>query len=187
MRMGIKEAINWCESVKNCLNQRECLLWKRNVGWPRQPRSWSESVRNARLGSEEARQSTKPGHKSPRRRLGDSDRGYYGRNSLRPIIPIHSNRISSKYAIEGLTTHLPEWENRGWIGVKNIPFFRRAAYLIRRRTAPTSFQWVKGHVDSVTQFHRFSSSALLLLLPHGYSSRSSLRGGGGCSRQCPCR
>ena len=51
----------------------------------------------------------------------------------------------SKYAIEGLTKHLQSWENQGWIGVKNAPFFKRAAYLLRRRTAPTIFKWVKGH------------------------------------------
>ena len=51
----------------------------------------------------------------------------------------------SKYVIEGLTTHLNEWENRGWIGIKNANFFRKAAYLLRRRTAPTFFKWVKGH------------------------------------------
>jgi ribonuclease HI len=51
----------------------------------------------------------------------------------------------SKYAIEGLTTHLTEWEDRGWIGVKNASYFRRAAYLLRRRKAPTTFKWVKGH------------------------------------------
>lgn len=51
----------------------------------------------------------------------------------------------SKYLIEGLTTHLKPWEDQGWIGIKNTPFFKRAAYLLRRRTATTTFQWVKGH------------------------------------------
>ena len=51
----------------------------------------------------------------------------------------------SKYVIEGLTTHLQTWEDQGWIGVQNAPFFQRAAYLLRRRTATTTFQWVKGH------------------------------------------
>jgi ribonuclease HI len=51
----------------------------------------------------------------------------------------------SKYAIEGLTTHLNSWEDQGWIGIKNAQFFCRAAFLLRRRTAPTTFKWVKGH------------------------------------------
>ena len=51
----------------------------------------------------------------------------------------------SKYAIEGLITHLGTWEDQGWIAIKNANFFKRAAFLMRRRTAETSFQWVKGH------------------------------------------
>ena len=51
----------------------------------------------------------------------------------------------SKYVIDGLTTHLKTWEDQGWIGVKNAPLFKKAAYLLKRRTATTYFQWVKGH------------------------------------------
>jgi ribonuclease HI len=51
----------------------------------------------------------------------------------------------SKYAIDGLTTNLKVWEDRGWIGIKNTPFFQRAAYLLKHQTATTTFQWVKGH------------------------------------------
>ena len=51
----------------------------------------------------------------------------------------------SKYAIEGLTTHLPTWEDNGWIGIKNAEFFKHAAYLLRSRIATTDFKWVKGH------------------------------------------
>lgn len=51
----------------------------------------------------------------------------------------------SRYVIEGLTKHLKEWEDKGWIGIKNANFFKRAAYLLKRRTAPTLFEWVKGH------------------------------------------
>ena len=51
----------------------------------------------------------------------------------------------SKYMIEGLTKHLPGWEDRGWIGVENAEMFKRAAYLLKTRTAPTIFKWVKGH------------------------------------------
>ena len=51
----------------------------------------------------------------------------------------------SKYAIDGLTTHLHTWEDNGWIGIKNADLFRRAAFLLRSRIATTDFQWVKGH------------------------------------------
>ena len=51
----------------------------------------------------------------------------------------------SKYAIEGLTTHLPTWEDNGWIGIKNAEFFKRAAFLLRSRITTTDFKWVKGH------------------------------------------
>ena len=51
----------------------------------------------------------------------------------------------SRYAINGLTTHLREWEDQGWIGIKNAELFKRAAYLLKRRTAKTAFKWTKGH------------------------------------------
>ncbi|KAH9038651.1 hypothetical protein EDB83DRAFT_2228483 [Lactarius deliciosus] len=54
-------------------------------------------------------------------------------------------KTDSKYIIEGLTTHLKSWEDRGWIEIKNAEFFKRAAFLLRRRTAPTWLSWVKGH------------------------------------------
>lgn len=51
----------------------------------------------------------------------------------------------SRYVIDGLTEHLENWENRGWIGIKNAAFFKKAVYLLRKRSAPTTFKWVKGH------------------------------------------
>jgi ribonuclease HI len=51
----------------------------------------------------------------------------------------------SRYAIEGLTTHLGTWEDRGWIGIKNANLFKKAAYLLRRRTARITFKWIKEH------------------------------------------
>ena len=51
----------------------------------------------------------------------------------------------SKYAINGLTTHLQTWENCGWIGTQNAQPFRAAAFNLRQRTATTTFKWVKGH------------------------------------------
>ena len=54
----------------------------------------------------------------------------------------------SLYAINGLTLHLSTWEDNGWIGIKNAPFFRLTASVLKQRTAPTTFQWVKGHSDN---------------------------------------
>ncbi|KAI0038391.1 ribonuclease H-like protein [Auriscalpium vulgare] len=51
----------------------------------------------------------------------------------------------SRYAIDGLTHHLQSWEDAGWIGVANAQLFATAAYLLRRRSAVTTFKWVKGH------------------------------------------
>jgi hypothetical protein len=45
-------------------------------------------------------------------------------------------------------THLDTWENHGWIGIKNAPYFRKAAHLLRNRTAPTTLKWVKGHDEN---------------------------------------
>jgi ribonuclease HI len=63
---------------------------------------------------------------------------------LPPFAPleIHSD---SMYVINGLTSHLPNWENIGWIEVQNAPLFKRAAFLLRRQTAITQFKWIKGH------------------------------------------
>jgi ribonuclease HI len=65
-------------------------------------------------------------------------------NATPPFQPLEI-LTDSKYVINGLTAHLGTWENRGWIGVKNAPHFRKAAHLLRIRTAPTTFKWVKGH------------------------------------------
>ncbi|KAI0683429.1 ribonuclease H-like protein [Cytidiella melzeri] len=56
-----------------------------------------------------------------------------------PSRPLHI--ISdSRYAIDGLTTHLQKWRDRGWTGVDNADI---------SKSAVTTFEWVKGHSDSV--------------------------------------
>ncbi|KAI0782454.1 ribonuclease H-like protein [Irpex lacteus] len=61
-----------------------------------------------------------------------------------PFAPLHI--ISdSKYVIEGLTAHLHNWTDKGWIGVANAEHFRAAAYQLRKRSAVTTFEWTKGH------------------------------------------
>ncbi|KAI0264086.1 ribonuclease H-like protein, partial [Russula aff. rugulosa BPL654] len=54
----------------------------------------------------------------------------------------------STYVINGLTTHLRTWEDLGWISIKNAPFFKKAAHLLKRRSATTHFKWIKGHSGS---------------------------------------
>ncbi|KAL1941465.1 hypothetical protein VTO73DRAFT_7282 [Trametes versicolor] len=61
-----------------------------------------------------------------------------------PFAPLHFVS-DSKYVVDGLTKYLPAWESRGWIGVANADVFKEAAALLRTRSAPTTFRWVKGH------------------------------------------
>jgi ribonuclease HI len=51
----------------------------------------------------------------------------------------------SQYAIDGMMVHLAKWVDRGWLGVANAALFQSAAYHLQKRSAPTTFQWVKGH------------------------------------------
>ncbi|KIK38571.1 hypothetical protein CY34DRAFT_25586 [Suillus luteus UH-Slu-Lm8-n1] len=83
------------------------------------------------------KQPIKQSTKTTRRETNEPD----GRTSRCPSSP----PIDSKYVINGLTTHLKHWEDIGWIGIDNATFFQAIAYQLRRRPAPTTFQWVKGH------------------------------------------
>jgi ribonuclease HI len=62
-----------------------------------------------------------------------------------PIFTPLEIHLDSQYIIDGLTTYLPEWEDIGRIGVQNATLFKKAAFLLKRRTATTHFKWVKGH------------------------------------------
>jgi len=64
------------------------------------------------------------------------------------IVPLYQPvkiRMDSKYVIKGLMTHLETWENDSWIGIKNVNLFKKAAHLLRYRSAKMMMQWVKGH------------------------------------------
>ncbi|KAG1844908.1 hypothetical protein C8R48DRAFT_617733, partial [Suillus tomentosus] len=54
-------------------------------------------------------------------------------------------KTDSRYAINCLTKHLPTWEDNGWIGTANSEFIKATVYHLRRRSAQTSFEWIKGH------------------------------------------
>ena len=68
-------------------------------------------------------------------------------------VKIHTN---SKYVIEGLTTYLESWENNGWINIKNVELFRKAAHLMRHRSIKTTMQWIKGHVTAPSIYQAFT-------------------------------
>lgn len=44
-------------------------------------------------------------------------------------------KLDLKYVIDGLTRHLTDWEDQGWINVENKLWFKRVAYLLRRHMA----------------------------------------------------
>jgi len=48
-----------------------------------------------------------------------------------PFCPL-AITTNSKYSINGLTTYLQVWEDRGWIGTQNAQLFRAAAYRLRQ-------------------------------------------------------
>ncbi|OJT01591.1 Transposon TX1 uncharacterized 149 kDa protein [Trametes pubescens] len=64
-----------------------------------------------------------------------------------PFAPMHIVS-DSRYVTNGLTEHLPRWEERGWIGVANADILREVVGLLRTRSAPTTFKWVKGHAGA---------------------------------------
>ena len=68
--------------------------------------------------------------------------------SADPLTPV--NIITdSKYVINGLTIHLGEWEDQGWINIKNKSLLQATAYQLRKHLAPTTFTWVKGHSGNI--------------------------------------
>ncbi len=44
-----------------------------------------------------------------------------------------------------MPVHSHNWEDQGRIGTQNASLLKMAAYLLKRRSARTSFTWVKGH------------------------------------------
>ncbi|KAI0041094.1 ribonuclease H-like protein, partial [Auriscalpium vulgare] len=72
--------------------------------------------------------------------------------SVPHMLPLHI-KSDSRYVIDGLTLHLRRWEDEGWIGISNAIFFATAAYHLRKRSAPTTFTWVKGHTGVAGNEH----------------------------------
>ncbi|KAF9006841.1 hypothetical protein BDZ89DRAFT_1232645 [Hymenopellis radicata] len=55
----------------------------------------------------------------------------------------------SRQTLDALVRHLPQWEDRGWVGVQNRVLVQSTIAVLRKRRALTGFQWVKGHSGNV--------------------------------------
>jgi hypothetical protein len=53
--------------------------------------------------------------------------------------------IDSRYVLDIILKKLNDYEDKGWIGIKNKDMIQKIAYLLRIRQAETGFKWVKGH------------------------------------------
>lgn len=65
-----------------------------------------------------------------------------------PFAPLKVT-TDSEYVINGLTKHLQDWEERGWIGVANSLLWRVLVADLRQRGAPFMIRWVKGHSGDI--------------------------------------
>ncbi|ETW82840.1 ribonuclease H [Heterobasidion irregulare TC 32-1] len=54
-------------------------------------------------------------------------------------------QTDSRFVIDGLTKHLKDWEDRGWLGMHYKELFKATAYQLQLQLATTSFVWIKGH------------------------------------------
>ncbi len=92
-----------------------------------------------------------------RRNIGARVPGEVQSNQVAEIVAVEeaAKRVSpwspmhivsdSRFVVDGLTTYLPAWEDRGWLGVKCAAYFQRAVAHLRARAAVTTLRWVKGH------------------------------------------
>ncbi|KAI0267776.1 hypothetical protein BC834DRAFT_869859 [Gloeopeniophorella convolvens] len=60
-------------------------------------------------------------------------------------------RTTSQTIVDGLTEKLESWEDRGWIAIKNANWIKLAAYLLRKRSAPTYLEVPKRDQGSPGQ------------------------------------
>jgi ribonuclease HI len=54
-------------------------------------------------------------------------------------------KTDSKLVVDGLTANLRRWEDEGFENTENGHLIKVTVARLRERTAPTTFQWVKGH------------------------------------------
>jgi ribonuclease HI len=55
---------------------------------------------------------------------------------------------SSKYVVDGITKHLRDWEDKGYVGNKDRELWKALAYQLRIRSATVSFRYVKDSPTS---------------------------------------
>ncbi|KAI3616624.1 ribonuclease h [Moniliophthora roreri] len=68
------------------------------------------------------------------------------KEALEQIPPYDLNiKTDSMYIINGVTKHLQEWEDKGFIGVENAQLWQVLATRLHERNALTTLEWVKGH------------------------------------------
>jgi ribonuclease HI/exonuclease III/chemotaxis regulatin CheY-phosphate phosphatase CheZ len=54
-------------------------------------------------------------------------------------------KSDSKFCLTGIIERIKKWEDLNWLDVENKDDWKLLTYRLRKRTATTSFQWVKGH------------------------------------------
>jgi hypothetical protein len=58
-------------------------------------------------------------------------------------------KSDSRTSLDGIIKHLQEWEDKNWLQVENKEDWQLLAYRLRKRMAPTGFQWIKAHNGEV--------------------------------------
>jgi ribonuclease HI len=80
-----------------------------------------------------------PGEKQPNK-IGEIAAIISAANAIPRFWPLKIKSDSQYlYVINGLKTNLCKWEDQGWVRTKNAPYFREAAYPVKRHTATTTF------------------------------------------------
>ncbi|ESK82398.1 ribonuclease h [Moniliophthora roreri MCA 2997] len=68
------------------------------------------------------------------------------KEALEQILPYDLNiKTDSMYIVNGVTKHLQEWKDKGFIGVENAQLWQVLAARLHERNALTTLEWVKGH------------------------------------------
>jgi hypothetical protein len=83
----------------------------------------------SRAGAESSRAVTALPGTAQSNQIGEIAAVIIAINATAPYQPLKII-TDSKYVIDGLTTYLHTWEDDGWIGIKNAPFFKKSAHLL---------------------------------------------------------
>ena len=77
---------------------------------------------------------------------GEVTAAIYADSQTRKDIPLHI-RCGTPILRKILTENLPEWEDRGWVGVEIGDYVRKLAGELRQRCAITTLSDIKGHTE----------------------------------------